>query len=435
MVGGSIDFGNNPLLTDCTGSLVVEACGTEPEECEPENTITQTVYISSEADLQQLVGICRITGSLVIESQDPQASLSSLSLPDLRSLGESLHISFRSLTSLDLSSLESAGSISIQGNYSFPNSGLLSVDLSFLKSTGSISIQNNSSTNSPNSGLGSVDLSSLESAGSISIENNLYLTSLDLSSLESAAGNVNVSNTALTSLSFPELTSLNSLSISSNSVLAFLSLPLLESVPGTINISGNAALVSCEGDAILEVGDCSAAGGEIDPEICGTTSFVFEGDYIITTETDIENLAGVCGITGNLSIEQTSLSSMSFPYLKAVAGTLQVTENSDLTDLNLSELIVAGELVIGSNAILESVNLAALVSVGGQVAIGYTNLVTLSLPSLTSVGSHLIVLDNAVLTTLSIPSLSAVGGLTLINNNLVLTSCEGDAIEGVGNCP
>ncbi len=178
----------------------------------------------------------------------------------------------------------------------------------------------------------------------------------------------------------------------------------------------------------------------------------WEGDYIITNSADIAALSGHTEVTGNLTIDTDTLSSLGgLESLTSVGGYLSIDNNTLLTSLTgLNNITsVSGNLVIGDNDALTSLSalsnitnvgwglyiadndvltsltgLENIASVGG-LGIGYNDVLTSlsGLEGLTSVGGDLVIGENDALTSLTgLNNITSVGGILSIWDNVALTS-------------
>jgi hypothetical protein len=85
---------------------------------------------------------------------------------------------------------------------------------------------------------------------------------------------------------------------------------------------------ACDGDSIANDGtDTGAQAAPCDG--------IFEGDYTIENQSDVDALAGYCEIHGDLRILGTELTSFALPALTSVSDHLHVRDNAALTSFHL----------------------------------------------------------------------------------------------------
>jgi hypothetical protein len=106
-----------------------------------------------------------------------------------------------------------------------------------------------------------------------------------------------------------------------------------------------------------------------------------EGDVVITSGDDVEDLAPVEIITGDLIIHRTSLRTIEIPLLQAVHGDVIVADNAALTTLRIRDLGYVGNLTIQDNPALTELSIAEIRSPGAgrMVVAGNDALASLSL--------------------------------------------------------
>ena len=114
-----------------------------------------------------------------------------------------------------------------------------------------------------------------------------------------------------------------------------------------------------------------------------------EGSVTIENTLDVQAMANVCVVTGDVIVAANGMTSISLPVLASVAG----------------------GVFINNNAALTSISLPALASVGGDVFIEF----------------------NAALTSISLPVLASAGSV-VIQSNSALTTCTGLLIVNEGDC-
>ena len=116
-----------------------------------------------------------------------------------------------------------------------------------------------------------------------------------------------------------------------------------------------------------------------DPPMGCPPELVWDGSYGINTQADLDTLSGYTAITGNLSIVDTSLTSLEgLECLNHVGGNLYIDNNDSLTNLEgLNNLTSVGGLYIRYNDSLTSLEgLNNLTSVGGSLYIVFNDSLT-----------------------------------------------------------
>jgi hypothetical protein len=162
---------------------------------------------------------------------------------------------------------------------------------------------------------------------------------------------------------------------------------------------------------------------------------VWQGDYYIADNTDLQVLKDFTMITGSLIIEDTKLKSLAgLENITSVGGDLDIYNNDALTSLAALENItsVGGRLMISTNNALTSLKgLESITSIGGGLGIDSNNALTslTGLEKITSVGRSLSISYNKTLTSIApLGNITSIGGALYICNNRALTS-----LTGLGN--
>jgi len=151
-------------------------------------------------------------------------------------------------------------------------------------------------------------------------------------------------------------------------------------------------------DAVTDSDEEIDAGDETD-----TSDNCWEGNYSVTTSDEAEALKPYACVTGNLQITAPALADFDLTNLAWVAGSVVITNNPMLANLN---------------------GLSSLVSIGGQLGIyGNDMLGNVSgLASLSSIGSGLVIQHNVSLASLAgLDSVSVVAGNLWIEDNASLS--------------
>jgi hypothetical protein len=173
---------------------------------------------------------------------------------------------------------------------------------------------------------------------------------------------------------------------------------------------------------------------------CGSGTTI-TGDQTLTTQAEVNALAGVSKITGNLILDPTTTSLDLSPLasLTEVTGNFGLNFNNIQTSLAGFECLTSvGKVNIDSNNALTSISgFAALNSVGD--AFNITNHAALTnisgFAALNSVGGQFDIFSNSAITSIpSFAALNSVGGDFSIINNSVLTTFSGfAALNTVGS--
>ena len=166
---------------------------------------------------------------------------------------------------------------------------------------------------------------------------------------------------------------------------------------------------------------------------------VWQGDYLIEDDTDLQSLKSFTMITGSLEIYNPKLTSLAgLESLTSVGGDLDINWNLALTTLSGLENVtsVGGDLNIESNYSLTSLSgLENITSVGGGLDIGgnYTLTSLSDLQNLTSVGGGLVINWNTALTSLSgLENITSIGGSMCFDDNAALTSLGMTGLQRIG---
>jgi hypothetical protein len=227
------------------------------------------------------------------------------------------------------------------------------------------------------------------------------------------------------------------LTITGNNSLADLNMENLCKVGGDFTITNNPKL--CETDVetlVNRVNNCGGVGGNTtisNNKICCEEQ-IYNGNYTILSQSDINGLSGYTEVTGQLTIGEAGRNSdivnlQGLECLKKVGSSLNIWSNQNMTSLKgLNNLeTVGGSFSLWSNRNLLSLeDLSGLISVGGWLNInGNHKLINLKgFDNLVSAGS-LFVTSNGGL--VSLQSLNKVKNLTFlqIDNNNSLLSLQG----------
>lgn len=141
---------------------------------------------------------------------------------------------------------------------------------------------------------------------------------------------------------------------------------------------------------------------------------VLTRDVNATSAADVEALAGIAVIRGNLTVVAT-FPTVALPKLQVVTGTFDV-HGSQVSELSAPELVRVDGNVAILTVKMPALTLPKLASVGGELDImGNAALTAVQLPALTTVGSHFDFESNALLETITAPVTHIGGALRLID--------------------
>jgi hypothetical protein len=203
--------------------------------------------------------------------------------------------------------------------------------------------------------------------------------------------------------------------------------------PDADDDTGTDADADADGD-----GDTDADGDADTDADTETGDECWEGDFEITSVSDVAILEPYECVTGTLTVIDTTLATLDLPNLEWVGGDLSVGDNASLTGLVASALSsIGGALEVGFwtsenegkyNPALSDLELGSLVFVGADLTVERNfNLASLDgLSSLAEVGGSLVIAANKSLADLDgLSSLVSVGQSLEIGNNDALTSLSG----------
>jgi hypothetical protein len=182
-----------------------------------------------------------------------------------------------------------------------------------------------------------------------------------------------------------------------------------------------------------------------------------ERSYRVRSQRDVEALACVTRLRGNLTVAKTGLVSLSLPSLTDLEGSITVTgneglqalvldsleratgdvrieRNASLTNIDLSSLEVVGQgLKLDGNAGLAQLDVDELRSVHGDLEVRASSLPAVTLPSLTTIGgSFLLVGPDSQLATVETPNLANIGRDLIVFGSDKLLALRLPALAEVG---
>jgi hypothetical protein len=120
-----------------------------------------------------------------------------------------------------------------------------------------------------------------------------------------------------------------------------------------------------------------------------------------------------------------ALTSVSLPVLKTVQSTLDLSNNPNLTSINLNSLqsILTGNLFLGGDKITGAFSLPALTSVASDLQIQSNTLMTsFSAALLTGIGGNFVISGCTGMTSVTLTNLAGVTGRTDFNGDTALTT-------------
>lgn len=307
--------------------------------------------------------------------------------------------------------------------------------------------------------------------GNLILENNAVLTNLSaIAALtdDNVAGNVTISDnssldcpaqnlTFTVDVSTGNLVDCNQPAITAPVIASFTATPnvldagqnsVLEwtitgTAPVTLTLEGGATTQNVSNQTSLTVNPtvttnyiltASNSAGEDSATLIVTvnpTAETCEGDYLITSQADLQVLETCTVITGNLVLQDTTITDLApLANLTNIGGSLILNNNDSLTSLagldNLTN--VGGSVDIDDNNLVTSLEpLSNLQTIGGFLDIGNTALTDLTgLGALESIGGELFINQNEQMTSLTgLDSLVSIGGYLEITGNPQLISVNG----------
>jgi hypothetical protein len=369
----------------------------------------------SNADNFDVSALERIDGHYLQQS----AYFKRINMASLAYIGERFELnSVGSMTSLAAPSLTHIGDlVSVQSVYgmsslSFPS--LKHVDWTFTVT---------------NTDLKSIDLSSLETAGSLEFTSAHGLTQLDLPKLWSAGSSILVGYTSdLTYISLPSLTSYtNSIRFESSYGIKTISIPALTRAGRTfVFMNLGLAQLNLDSLELIEYTDLGL-GSLHSLTAVAFPSLTFAGMFITTLYDSELQLFSAGDLThiGSLQISSNyKLTMIALPSLTHVSGKLELVYISAVTSVDFSSLReVGGNIDISSGVSgLTRLDMPMLQRIGGSFVIQYAYAITLiDLSALQSVGNSLRIESLSKLATLTMSA------LTYVNGNVIVCPSTGSA--------
>lgn len=144
---------------------------------------------------------------------------------------------------------------------------------------------------------------------------------------------------------------------------------------------------------------------------------VHNGDYLISSQLDVDALAGIRVVTGTLRITAPRVSRVSLPDLEVVGVNLFVEDGEgQLSELALPRLETVGRSfsISAPGAILAG--LPVLDSIGAEVFIGMRGMTASTVPCLRSIAQELVIANTTELSALTFERLQAAQDVRVVNN-------------------
>ncbi|XRB16664.1 hypothetical protein RI054_13g65080 [Pseudoscourfieldia marina] len=254
----------------------------------------------------------------------------------------------------------------------FGGNSLTSIYAPRLEGNSTLSVQIDS-----NPMLTSVDLSALKEAGSVSIFANRELVDVKLPELTTVTNAFEIfDNPNLTSVDLSALKEAGEIDIFDNPELVDVKLPELTTVTNAFEIFDNPNLTSVDLSALKEAGSVSIFANRelVDvklPELTTVTNAfeIFDNPNLTSVDLSALKEAGEIDIFDNRELVDVKLSE-----LTTVANLIQIRDNPNLPSVDLSALKEAGEIDIRDNPNLLSVDLSALKA--GEIDVRLTSNLT-----------------------------------------------------------
>jgi hypothetical protein len=137
---------------------------------------------------------------------------------------------------------------------------------------------------------------------------------------------------------------------------------------------------------------------------------------------------------GSINLVGDARDEFNLPWVNTVTGDLVITDNPNLTTVNVADLVtVVGSLEISENPNTGTLDLGSVESVGGAVNVAENGSIgSLDLGSLESVAGNLTINENSNMGTLNLASLDSVtGSLTITDNgNASVNLADSAAVTG-----
>lgn len=147
----------------------------------------------------------------------------------------------------------------------------------------------------------------------------------------------------------------------------------------------------------------------------GCIGVTYTGSITISSasDPDLATLANVECLVGSLYVDGTNLTSVVFPKLRQVTGTLSVSANPSASVVAFDSLTRVGYLHIANEATVASIGVGRLQEAGSVEISEVLKLTSLSFPALTKVAVHFRVTKNPTLAAVRAPLLESADNLLI----------------------
>lgn len=216
-------------------------------------------------------------------------------------------------------------------------------------------------------------------------------------------------------------------------------------------------------DEATDVGDLALVDVASPPELCGedwdlgdlpAEPKVHAGDFVISTQEDVDYLKDITGITGDLMISTMQVECISLPLLENVIGALRIDSDKSLISLSLPALKKVQALVLINNKKLVALTLPSLTSITTGIPMDFGEgcspqtwegdflrgllvaenkaLTSLALPEVETIGGRVTIVRSPALESVSMPQAEYIGGAFVVRCNPLLESLETTSVQTVG---
>lgn len=160
---------------------------------------------------------------------------------------------------------------------------------------------------------------------------------------------------------------------------------------------------------------------------CATNLATVTGDIIVSNDPNLTalDLGTATGTGGSIIVTETGLQALDLGNLESTGGSIIVSNDTNLTTLVLSNLTnVGGDIIVTEDSNLTSLDLLVLTNTDGSIIVTETSVGSVDLGNLDSAGGDIIVSDDADLTSLDLGGVKSVGGDIIVTNDPNLTSLD-----------
>lgn len=278
---------------------------------------------------------------------------------------------------------------------------LRNILLASLAATAAVAQKNSVCSDTVNISVQS-DLDSIASCTKITgdVNINTELVNVELPSLQSIAGNLNVGGVLMMSLSAP----------------------LLNSITGQFNMTELTVLGSLSFPSLTTVGSIY---WKTLPALSGLSfaATITSADNVYISDTRLASLEGINLMTvGTFDINNNRQLTQVNVQLANVTNSLSINFNGQGVVASFPNLIWANNATFQD---CKAVTMPSLKSVNGSLGFINNTITTFSAANLTSVGQAVAFVDNTALTNISMPQLVSVGGSLQLANNSMLLDIDG----------